>query len=117
MKAEIKSWYSADVDVATYQSQDPGNDAVSVRILCGPLGQPGEESFDILVCTPDSLKPELEAGVPRLGRHTLLQGRLDLPAAYKFIDEYVSSVEGKDWTEVAEKLARLGKWEFEDYRP
>ncbi|QTI67936.1 Imm8 family immunity protein [Gordonia polyisoprenivorans] len=116
MKAEIKSWYSTNVDVTTYQSQDPDSDAVWVRILCGPPGEPGEESFDILVCTPDSLKPELETGGPLIGRHILLQSRLDLAAAYKFVDEYVCGVEGEDWTEVAEKIARVGKWEFEDYR-
>lgn len=119
MKAEIKSWYSTEIDVTTYQSQGPSNDAVWVRILCGPVGQPGEESFDILVCTPDSLKRKLEeSGSPLIGRHTLLQERLDLSVAYDFIDfidDFVDSCDGKDWTEIAEKISRLGKWEFEDY--
>lgn len=52
MRAVLRSAHSADVDLATYVPADPADDGVWVRLIVGPAGGPGEESFDVLVCTP-----------------------------------------------------------------
>ncbi len=35
----------------------------------------------------------------------------------RFIEGYCSTSTGNSWKEVAEKIARVGYWEFEDYKP
>jgi len=40
----------------------------------------------------------------------------DFGRVRQFVEGYVRGCEGEDWAEVANKLARLGQWEFEDYR-
>jgi hypothetical protein len=39
----------------------------------------------------------------------------DFPALKSFVEGYCLNCSGETWQEVAEKLGRLGKWEFEDY--
>lgn len=117
MKAEIKAFYSADVDVATYTPADTANDGVWVRMICGPHGQPGEESFDVLVCTPAWLSRKATTEGQFIGRHLLIQNRFDLSAAESYLAQLVSSMPDGNWHDLASKIARIGKWEFEDYQP
>lgn len=85
----------------------------------GPLEGPGEESFDFILCTPDWFQtdrlptPESIA----IGRHYVFVTEFNYAALEKFVRHYCSRCEGKTWQEVAEKVAHLGHWEFENYTP
>jgi hypothetical protein len=117
MRAVLRSVYSTDVDVDAYVSDDPGNAGVWIRLLVGPGDGPGEESFDVLVCTPLWLRDVIAKEGPQIGRHRLVVDPFDLPRAKEFLRQHVESIEAPDWPTLGEKLARLGYWEFEDYRP
>jgi len=54
---------------------------------------------------------------PQIGRHHLVTDPFDLARAKEFLRRQVESVEARDWPTLGQKLARLGYWEFEDYRP
>jgi hypothetical protein len=47
----------------------------------------------------------------------LLVQRFSWEASEAALNQYVRSVSGDDWADVAAKLNRLMHWEFEDYRP
>jgi hypothetical protein len=49
------------------------------------------------------------------GRHLLLVERFDANAIQRWIERAVAGCIGSTWREVAEKLSRIGHWEFEDY--
>lgn len=117
MKAVVRSVYSADVDVSAYVAEDPDNDGVWIRLLVGPADGAGEESFDVLVCTPLWLRGVIAKDGPQIGRHHLLVHPFDLAQAQEFLRVQFESVEAPDWPTLGEKLARLGYWEFEDYPP
>lgn len=117
MRAAVRVIYSSDVDVASYVPEDPENAGVWVRLVIGPNDGPGEESFDVLVCTPLWLRGVVVKGGPRVGRHHLIVDPFDLREACDFLRRRVESVEGADWSSIAERLGRLGYWEFEDYSP
>ncbi|WP_205857175.1 immunity 8 family protein [Phytoactinopolyspora endophytica] len=117
MRAAIRSFYSADVDIDAYVPEDPENDGVWLRLLVGPADGPGEESFDVLVCTPLWLRKAVSREGPRIGRHHLIVDPFDLSEAKEFLARQVASVEAPDWPTLGDKLARLGYWEFEDYQP
>jgi hypothetical protein len=88
-----------------------------VEICAGPSDGPGEEYFQLTVCTPAALA-ELLAGEPVLvGRHWLFVAEFDAAAVERFLRRAVAEIEGQTWNEVAAKIGRLGLWEFEDYRP
>jgi hypothetical protein len=50
------------------------------------------------------------------GRHHLIMTAYDYNELWSYISNFVSSCSGDTWQEVASKLGRLGRWEFEDYR-
>ncbi len=49
-------------------------------------------------------------------RHTLVVDAFDYAELLRFLDRRVSACEGETWDATAQKLSRLGHWEFEDYR-
>jgi hypothetical protein len=116
MKPELKALHSPDV--FDLEAWSPAGDfAVFIQIMVGPLGEPGEESFDVMVCSPGALAKELAPGMVKSGRHYLFMERYEYPALRKWIEEKVAEVEGDSWADIACKLSRIGRWEFEDYIP
>lgn len=117
MKAEIKSLYSLDIDdLPNYSPSDPECFNFLLRLIAGPESEPGEESFDIQVCTPKWLFEHHRREDIIMGRHYLIVMEYNYEKLVQFISEYCSRCEGSTWAEVAETLGRLGHWEFEDYR-
>jgi hypothetical protein len=117
MRAAVRSVHSVDVDVDTYTPDDPENDGVWLRLIVGPADGPGEESFDVLVCTPLWLRAVVAKEGPQIGRHHLIVDPFDLTEAREYLRRQVESLEGADWPTLGGMLARIGYWEFEDYQP
>ena len=116
MKPEVRRLISPDLyDLENGAPEDIGHFCLLIQAIVGPSDGPGEESFDFLVCTPSWIASVVQAGF-LFGRHYLIVERYD----YKFINNAISSlcanISGSCWRDVAERLARYGKWEFEDYR-
>lgn len=101
----------------TYVSPSPLDDSFWLRMLVGPPDGSGEESFDVLVCTPAWLARVVSEEGPQIGRHRLIVESLDLGKAETFLRRQVERIEAPTWDELASKISRLGYWEFEDYRP
>jgi len=113
--AQLKRLTSTDVP--SLESFRP-EDAFGIYILAmiGPAGSDGEESFGITVCTPEWFEQNMKRSV-RSGRHHLFVREYDYEQLKRFLTEYCSTCMGNSWTEVAEKVARIGYWELEDYKP
>lgn len=87
-----------------------------IQALVGPDDGPGEESFDIEVCTPAWLVARFEEGWPPLpGCGRLIVARYDWPLIEHTLRRHISYLKAPTWHELALKLSRLGRWEFEDY--
>lgn len=115
MKARLHTVYSSDVDVLSYTPEDPWNDGVWIRMVVGPTDGPGEESFDVLVCTPLWLRDVVAKDGPQIGRHHLIIEPFNLNEAIGFLRNKVESIQASDWAALGEVLGRIGYWEFEDY--
>jgi hypothetical protein len=46
----------------------------------------------------------------------LIMDGFDFAVLTRFITDWVAQCTGESWSDVAEKVARLGQWEFEDYK-
>lgn len=117
MRACLRSFDGLSVDAGTYSPADDSCDGVWIRMTVGPLGGQGNESFDVLICTPEWLRKTIRAEGPQIGRHRLVMEPLDLAEAREFLRTRIESLEAANWTELGEKVGRLGFWEFEDYAP
>lgn len=89
---------------------------VLLQAFIGPEGGAGEEAFDFLVCSPAWILDEVRESGFLLGRHHLVVRRFDLQLIRGAIEEICSHARGESWSEIAARIGRYGKWEFEDYR-
>jgi hypothetical protein len=100
----------------------PG-DAVSfvfgVQLLVGPADGPGEESFELTVCSPEWLAERCRSGGPVNGLHHVIVGwdTCDERVLRSWLEARVHAVEAATWAGVAGQLRFLGGWEFENYQP
>lgn len=116
MQVEIKSISSVDAhDLSSFVPEDPECFSLDVRIMMGPYGAEGEESFDIEICTPKWLEKSYPTDSIVMGRHMLIVQDYHFSRISGFIRAYVAKITGDSWDEIALKLSRLGHWEFEDY--
>jgi hypothetical protein len=83
--------------------------------MIGPVDGKGEDSFDVLVCSPQWIARELQTGEYLWGRSTLLIAEYSYETLERAILMLCHRVEGHSWSAVAEKLNRWSSWEFEDY--
>jgi hypothetical protein len=115
MKLALRSIHSADVDHLDLWT--PSNDfGVDVRLTVGPQGGPGEESFDLTVCTGGWLAAQAREHGCIEGTHHLVVDHYDWSVIRTYIASRVDRCEGATWREAAEQLAKFAHWEFEDYK-
>jgi len=118
VKPVLRRLHSPDVfDLEAYSPSDPACFSVLLQAMFGPEGGEGEESFDMVVCTPGWIAREVERKRIVDGRHHLIVSIFDLRQISSFLEAYANTCTGKTWQEAATKLSRVGKWEFEDYKP
>ncbi len=118
MKPEIKRLHSPDVyNLATYVPLDRQDFGFLLQVMVGPADQDGEESFDVMVCTGPWLSKHLGPQGLLIGLHHLVVNEYDYLRLEGFLRQYVSRCTGTTWKEIAEKIGRLGRWEFDDYEP
>lgn len=117
MRAVVHRFHSPDADLDRYVPDDAEDVGLLVQMMAGPAGKPGEESFDVVVCTPRWLDRWVRENGPLIGRHHLVVERWDFARVRLYLAEAVESEEAPTWPELAVKIGRIGKWEFEDYRP
>ena len=119
MRAQLKEIYSLHIPemLKDFQPEERGNFGIPIRLMVGLEGSEQSESFDIFVCTPTWIQGQLCEGGPMWGRHMLIVEEYDFERILQTLSGQISACTGKDWSEVANKIARFAAWEFEDYRP
>jgi hypothetical protein len=117
MRAELKRLHSPDIDdLSTYRPTETDEFCFLLQVIAGPEGLDGEEAFDVVVCTPKWIARNNKPSALIVGRHYLIVFEYNYERIARFIEDYCVACEGSSWQEVAEKLGRLGRWEFEDYQ-
>ena len=119
MRAILKEIYSLELThpLEEFWPNDESNFGISVRLMIGVEGEAESESFDILVCTPDWIKCQYSEDKCVWGRHMLIVLEYDFNLIKREIEHYIESCTGVNWQLIAQKLSRMGAWEFEDYKP
>jgi Immunity protein 8 len=113
--AELRGLSCTDIpSLEAFRPQGPFG--ISISAMVGPAGQPGEESFEFTLCTPEWFAENMKATFV-LGRHYLFVKDYNYTALERFVRSYCQKCMASSWTEVAGKVAHLGYWEFENYTP
>lgn len=115
--AQVRALMTAEHEpLESLRLKDPECFDVVVRATVGPLGQEGEESFDVSVCTPAWLARMCEKDGFVLCRHRLVLNSYSPAKIRSVLTKFIERCSGETWQEVAKKVARIGLWELEDYR-
>lgn len=114
IQAEVKSFEWDDFDRDETAAVELG--MTLVVFIVGLAGTPDGEIFQATVCTPRYLEEIAAKDGVVDGRHFLIVDGLNRSKVEGFITKRVSALSGRGWPELAEKVARLGYWEFEDYQ-
>lgn len=117
MRAKIKSFHSIDInDFSNFIPDQPDNFSFVLELMVGPDNEPGEESFDIQVCTPLWLLSHLKKDDVIPGIYLLIVLEYNFERIFDRLKELIEPYSGSEWNEIAQKVAKIGFWEFEDYQ-
>lgn len=112
--AELRDLYSPDVpDLRNPNLPENAAFCVPLEADFGAVGEEGQDQFNFLVCNPRWIAEKAEKGV-LTGMHLLVVERFDLAKITEFLSTIAEQTIGSDWTEIAGKLGRYGRWEFAD---
>jgi Immunity protein 8 len=111
---EIRYFHSPDADDLSAFKPTDERFSLLVQMVVGPSNGEGEESFDVQVVTPQWLEDRCSTDGPMSGRHLVVVCHYDWPALERYLRAQLASCAAGDWAEVAQRLGRLGRWEFED---
>ena len=106
---------------------DPKDFCVIVDMQIAGTEMDGGDRFSLTVCSPkwfenNVIHPQVQhASHDRrtrlvFGRHHLFVDEFNEGEIEKTVREVIRSVRGHDWNDVAQKLSRYFRWEFEDYQ-
>lgn len=120
MKPEIKDLISTDINnLEEYIMLRGSKFCFQLQMIVGPDNGPGQESFNIHICSPSWLEEKLKndpyENAYRIGRHYLFLYDICYDKLYGILSKIVNGCIGNTWDECAQKLSRIGYWEFEDY--
>jgi hypothetical protein len=112
---ELKRIHSPDVfDLDKPTIDENGPFCVLVQAMFGPAGSDGEEAFGILVCNSEWISQKLTEGAYSTQNHHVV-AKFDSNEIRSFLQNTAKECAGSTWLEVAEKLGKIGRWEFDDY--
>lgn len=117
VKPELRRLHSPDLlDMRASKPANPAEFCILVQAMIGPKGEPGEESFDMTVCTPRWLEAYLADGKVLFGLHYLFVDQYDYEWIWGAIAQLCDRISGPSWNNVAEQLSKYGRWELEGYQ-
>ncbi len=114
---EVRFFHSPDVeDLEGYRPTDPGNFSLLLQIMVGPSGEEGHEAFDVQLATPQWLEERNAGDGFASGENRVVIFNYDWPRLEAYFRTRIAACAGQDWGEVAGKISRFARWEFEDYQ-
>jgi hypothetical protein len=114
----VKSFFSPDAaGFPNWTPPDPTNFGIQLEVEIGPIGLTGGDIFTFSVCSALWLHDRLAERTTIWGLHLLVVHQYDATQIQDAISSLCRRIEGEDWPHLADRLARYGAWEFEDYTP
>jgi hypothetical protein len=120
MHAVVRYLSSADPGadpLEHYRSPAAGPFCLALTAVVGPSDGPGDEIFQLTVCSPTWIAGDDRPKRFEFLRATLVVEQWDLELVRRAIDDLCRRTTGETWHDVAMSLSRSMHWEFADYTP
>lgn len=113
MRAQIKNYFSPDIDLRTFWPEDEESFNFLLSLSIGIEGEDSAANFDVQVISFKSLNEDFEDFL--FGRHRIFLKTYDIKLLISKIERYVESCSGSSWDEIAIKLSKFAKYEYDEY--
>lgn len=111
---KLKSIDSTAFDLSTYVPPSE-NFSLCLDLSIGPVNSDGADLFYVTVCSPQYVEQLVaQEGIATMRGYLVTDG-FQVTVIRARIEKLLSAVSGETWAEVATKLSRYFKWEFDDY--
>ena len=90
------------------------DEPVNLTMIIGPLDGPGDEVFQVTICTLEAISSLVARDGMLLGRYLLIVDGMNTARVEAFFEDRLRRLDGDTWPQLAEKIARIARWEFED---
>jgi hypothetical protein len=117
ISAEIKRMSSPDIDLATFEPEDDRCFGFLLELEIGTPDAVGADIFNLMVCTPQWIEQQYAGEGSIWGRGMLVVFNYDISDIQSIVRKHIGRYTAPTWEELAIKLNRITKWEYEDYRP
>ena len=118
MRAAIRQYKCEEgEDLSTYELGEPQVFGFTLAFAIGVEGGEGSDQFEVLVASAAYLAQRYPGQAATFLRHIILASDYNINAAVALMTKYVSSLEANSWQELAIKINRVARWEYEDYLP
>jgi hypothetical protein len=115
LRVVVKSIYVEDkVPLKSFFPENKDCFGAWVFVQIGPDIEKNDFVYQILVCTPNWIERKYQSLGAVWGRHMLIVFQYDPKHIQSEIEKYVAQRTGKSFWEIAQKISRVGVWEFED---
>ena len=117
MKSHLNDYVCVDIpEVWNWAPDDPKDVYYYMEMTIGSRTGSGD-LFGLTVSTPEALLKRMRASGQKSlsGRHHLIVLDYSWDKVLQFVNDVIDKCQGKDWEDIALRLARHFHWEFEDY--
>lgn len=113
MKASVRHFISPDVDLDSFQPDDPENFSFLLQVLVGPAESDGGESLQLVVTTLRALEEMVQSDGVVFGRSLVIVDGPNIPRILSSVRQAIEHLQAPSWALLAQQLTRLGVYEFE----
>lgn len=116
MQPKIKS--IDNIEIQNFKTWIPNNTnsfSIVFELLIGPNDSVGEEIFTIEVCTLEWFADFFKRKPKAIEKGYLIVDKYDYSEVINELEQICNSINGDEWNEIAEQLAEIFNWEFDNY--
>lgn len=119
MKVVLKKIYSYDVieKLSEYIPDNPSYFCLDVILEIGLQNSESSDLFYLTICSIDWFSQQVNEQSSYFTQYHLVVKDFDFEKIENEIKSKLIRISGKDWNELANKISRFARWEYEDYMP
>ncbi len=87
----------------------------TVQLIIGPEHGPGEELFDVTVCSAAAYLKKMNVKGYAWSHAILAVDQFEPGLITRALKELVGSVEGSEWNALVQQLRKFLRWEFDEF--
>lgn len=116
MKAQLKNIDTSDINIDTYYPEDEKCFGFYIEAIIGPDSEKGGDIFGFQICSPKWLLLKHSETDVIFCHNMIIVFEYDFNTIKQKISDLCNKTAGENWNDIAQKIAKFGAWEYENYQ-